>query len=307
MHGEQPDGAAAVPAAANPVPVPVDQQQLGFGFGFGRRPPNPPQFNLQNVQLQILQIEHQILQEINGLMTTAEQLNLVRQLQGELARLRAGQPPQNLNQNQAQAMHNPDYDRIYVPPAPNPNPGFSSIQRHYTAYHPGVTTMGAGDTRLPEGLTLPQGWSLLPLQRAPPTTMVGANPHLPHLQQQQHLQTGQSSTTSSQPGGAGVLGNPLHQTTVAPDENSPNLHQQTSPPPATGGVEEQAGVTSSASTMDSKARPGSGGNSDAPEESSILGESSSASTSSAASSSSSSSSSSKGKSREATVEDADGE
>ena len=151
--------------APNPNPAPVEAPQpLGFSFGFGRRPAQT-QFNHQDVQLQLLQLEQQILQEINGLMATAEQLNVVRLLQGELARLRAG----HANQNQAQATTTTNTNAHVPTTTLSPTPTL------FTSHTPGPTQhrfsshsqpmLQAGDARLPEGLTLPPGWTIVPLQR----------------------------------------------------------------------------------------------------------------------------------------------
>ncbi|KAL1958033.1 hypothetical protein VTO42DRAFT_5245 [Malbranchea cinnamomea] len=183
QNNGQPPRAAPAP---NPNPPPADAtQQLGFGFGFGRRPANT-QFNHQNVQLQILQLEQQIVQEINSLMATAEQLNVVRLLQGELARLRNTQPNQNQGQTQGQPT------TTAAPPTNIATP--AQAQATTTTAHPSTTTaapasansaphtgiwnqrqwtnmpqrfLHAGDPRLPEGLMLPPGWTLQPLQRVP--------------------------------------------------------------------------------------------------------------------------------------------
>jgi E3 ubiquitin-protein ligase synoviolin len=141
--------------AANPIPNPAGRQ-IGLGFGFGRRPqiPTPapaPQApgtqpsSAVDLNLQLLQIEQRINAEMNSLRVATEQLNRVRQLQVELEQLRNGNP--------------------FAPPGLSLNPGL--IPPGYTSHRvdtsPGAT-MGAGDPRLPEGLTLPAGWTLVPLQ-----------------------------------------------------------------------------------------------------------------------------------------------
>ncbi|KAK2810184.1 hypothetical protein FQN50_003154 [Emmonsiellopsis sp. PD_5] len=152
---------------------------FGFGFGFGRpafQPPQAPlapanaQFNLQNTQAQLHQIEQQISHEINNLRATAEQLQVVRLLQGELARLRAVQS----NPAQTNAPTTTQPPATAIPPATTttttPTAMASShipstnTQRQFTS-NPQVPALGSGDVRLPDGLTLPQGWTLLPLQR----------------------------------------------------------------------------------------------------------------------------------------------
>lgn len=105
------------------------------------------------------------MQEINGLMATAEQLNVVRLLQGELARLRAGLA----NQNQAQATTATNTNAHVPTTTLSPTPALftsnttGSTQHRFSSYSQPM--LQAGDARLPEGLTLPPGWTIVPLQR----------------------------------------------------------------------------------------------------------------------------------------------
>lgn len=186
QNNGQPGHGAPAPNP-NPVPPAGAAQPVGFGFGFGRRPA-PAQVFPQDAQLQILQLEQQILQEINGLMATAEQLNVVRLLQGELVRLRAAQA----NQNQAQGTniagttthppttnstptntanataHTSTFTSTTAPgPAVSAPGNATPNQRQFTSLYQPV--LPAGDARLPQGLTLPQGWTLVPLQRVQQT------------------------------------------------------------------------------------------------------------------------------------------
>ncbi|KKZ62653.1 E3 ubiquitin-protein ligase synoviolin [[Emmonsia] crescens] len=166
---------------ANQNRQPAGPQQIGFGFGFGRTPLQQPvpaqqnlqpttpntQFNLQYTQAQLHQIEHQISQEINNLRTTAEQLQVVRLLQVELARLRAVQA--NAAQPSTPIIAQPQ-PQLATAPVTTPTAMASShipstgSQRQFTS-HPQVPALGSGDSRLPEGLSLPQGWTFLPLQQ----------------------------------------------------------------------------------------------------------------------------------------------
>ncbi|KAL4977760.1 hypothetical protein BDW66DRAFT_131689 [Aspergillus desertorum] len=153
-------------------PNPAGARQIGFGFGFGRpavqqapQPPAPavsqamptPTSNLPSLQNQLLQMEQQITNEINGLRVAADQLNLIRLMQTELQRLRTLQSqPQNNQNNIPQASSSP------MPPIPSTTP------RPQIVSNPETTSMGAGDPRLPDGLTLPQGWTLVPLHSVQP-------------------------------------------------------------------------------------------------------------------------------------------
>lgn len=150
--------------AANNV-NPAGARQIGFGFGFGRPPQPPPApaathgtptvtSSVPNLQNQLLQMEQQIVNEINSLRVTADQLNLVRLLQTELQRLRTLQSQPTDTQNIQQS------PSLSIPP-----PSLRTT-RHQFVSDPGSPSMGSGDPRLPEGLTLPQGWTLVPLHSA---------------------------------------------------------------------------------------------------------------------------------------------
>lgn len=160
-----------------PVNVnPHGARQIGFGFGFGRPAPAPvpgahptsiPTSNVANMQNQLQQMEQHITQEISSLRVTAEQLHVVRMLQTELQRLRS------LQANTA---------NLQVPPLQTsafpPSSASSVTMRHQFTSDPRASALGAGDARLPEGLSLPQGWTLIPLHSAAqgPSQTATSNP-----------------------------------------------------------------------------------------------------------------------------------
>lgn len=111
-----------------------------------------------NVQFQLHHLEQQLAQEINDLNVQADQLTLVRVLQGELARLRAmrtspGAFPVSSNP--------PTIFHQSLPPSVDGAltfsraPMFGFAQEH----------QGGVNQPLPDGLTLPNGWNVLPLGR----------------------------------------------------------------------------------------------------------------------------------------------
>ncbi|KAJ5936159.1 hypothetical protein N7454_005457 [Penicillium verhagenii] len=134
-------------------------RQMGLGFGFDRGaqpallgvPQNQPMAgpsNLTTINAQLQHIEQQIAQEIISLRAATEQLRHVRSLQMELDRLRS-------NENNIPAATS----------TTSPLPGTSNIQvRQQVSSSMGTVPLNAGDARLPEGLTLPAGWTLTPLQ-----------------------------------------------------------------------------------------------------------------------------------------------
>ncbi|GAA89298.1 RING finger protein, partial [Aspergillus luchuensis IFO 4308] len=157
LHQQIHQGNAPVPQANN-VNAP-NARQIGFGFGFGRPLPIPapqaapnPASNVANMQTQLQQMEQQIVQEIETLRVTADQLHLVRLLQTELQRLR------NLQANPTV----PQSIAFQNPPAVSSSTSSVTMRRQFIS-DPQTPAMNAGDSRLPEGLSLPAGWSLIPL------------------------------------------------------------------------------------------------------------------------------------------------
>ena len=161
----------AVPQVNNNTPPPT---QPGEGpvtghlpraagtFGFQRQVPGSQTrsvatFSPTSVQLQLHQIEHQLVREISTLRVQQNQLYLVRALQSEIARLRIAQA-------------NPDASFAGYASLTHPLRGVDTMQQ--AAGHANSFTasqqqqsMGSGHANLPAGMTLPQGWSILPLQR----------------------------------------------------------------------------------------------------------------------------------------------
>ena len=158
-------------------------QQFGFGFGFGRQPPavhhpTTAQFSPTNTQTQLHQIEQQLIREINSLRMQADQLHLVRALQGELARLRIAQANPGANVNGGLSMIN--HYRTHpqqIPAMPSMPPMPPLPAAHAFAPSQYQSAMGAGHQDLPPGMTLPEGWTVLPLQRMP--FMTDSAPSMP--------------------------------------------------------------------------------------------------------------------------------
>lgn len=159
-----------------PANAPPGAQQIGFGFGFGQpaavpqpaaaAQTAPGQTNWTNMQQQLQNIEQQIAQEYQNLRATADQLNVLRILQAELERLRStntSAPPSNGTLSPSHPSH----------PSPSPStfhPSLFTSTSHRTqlATHSSTPPIPAGDSRLPDGLVLPDGWTMLPLQRLDP-------------------------------------------------------------------------------------------------------------------------------------------
>ena len=169
-------GGQAFPQQANNNPAFPNQQVQGGnqqgidnGFGLFRQPQQRAMANFTplNVQAQLHQIELQILREAQALRLQADQLYLVRSLQGELARLRIQQS--QVNQG------------VGGSPSPTANQqgppnvtvqGLQALHNVQAPFRPQVFTtnhqqqpINSGHPDLPPGMVLPEGWSVLPLQR----------------------------------------------------------------------------------------------------------------------------------------------
>jgi E3 ubiquitin-protein ligase synoviolin len=124
--------------------------------------------NTNTIPVQLHMIEQQLVHEINQLQVQQQQLYLVRALQGELARLRIAQAQQARGSVAAMAAQ---VQGNFVPfgavPMANPMPVAGLPPPSLDAYAPSPTqgSMGTGHAGLPPGMTLPEGWTVLPLQR----------------------------------------------------------------------------------------------------------------------------------------------
>ncbi|OBT54439.1 hypothetical protein VE04_04375 [Pseudogymnoascus sp. 24MN13] len=195
---------------------PPPNQQAFPGMGFppppqGMRHPQAPQgmyappSGAANVQSQLQHLEQQIVQEIQSLSVAQTELVLVRQLQAELLRLRRLRAPDH------QQPH-PE-TRTTVGAAP-----LSSVQRH--EQFASTTAIPSGSPDLPPGVTIPEGWSLLPLQNMdtllqPQAGPSGAQDAAPATGEVSLPATGLADL-ATQPQGAPVVG----ETGVTPTDTS---------------------------------------------------------------------------------------
>ena len=103
-----------------------------------------------SIQRQIQVIEQQLMQQISSLQVQADQLYLVRTLQGELARIRM------YSQDSA--------TRQYTSGSSGNRPFMGTTQAPAAAFQP-VEVVTSDSQNLPNGITLPEGWTLMPLRR----------------------------------------------------------------------------------------------------------------------------------------------
>lgn len=198
------------PAQQEPVPVAAQVPRMANAFGLQRQAAGLPagmqnrviaNFSPTNVQSQLHQIEQYLIREINGLRIQQNQLSTVRALQGELARLRVAQanPEMPLGGPPTAANHFRFTEAL--PTLPNGQTFLSGSQQQ---------PMGHGHPNLPVGMTLPPGWTVLPLQRVLDQVNAGSNENgsvsIPSTQTQNRavnslagsVPDGAASTTASQ-------------------------------------------------------------------------------------------------------------
>lgn len=140
-------------------PIPPNARVYGFEMGF---PPHNQGLGhahvphglhtspsgAANVQAQLHHLEQQIVQEIQSLSVAQAELLVVRQLQAELLRLRQ--------------LRAPDSQNLQGEVQPHVAAPASFVQRH--EHLAGTSAIPSGSPNLPAGVTIPEGWSLLPLQ-----------------------------------------------------------------------------------------------------------------------------------------------
>lgn len=159
---QQVNNNAPPPAQPGQTPATGHLPRAGGAFGLqrqvpGSQPRTVATFSPTGLQLQLHQMEHQLVREINSIRVQQNQLYLVRALQGELARLRIAQAnPDASFTGQSSSINPPRIIDTQPQPAGNANVFGASPQQQ---------SVGSGHSSLPVGMTLPPGWSVLPLQR----------------------------------------------------------------------------------------------------------------------------------------------
>ena len=130
--------------------------------------------SIDDVASDLSNIEQRIVREINNMGIAQQELQLVRNLQSELARLRAvraNRAPNNGNPLPQFGPSGPIPNLIRQQPLPQFMRGAPNVplvpmgQQRVLESRTRSDVLHAGDVGLPTGMTLPEGWSLLPLQR----------------------------------------------------------------------------------------------------------------------------------------------
>ena len=120
--------------------------------------------------------EQRIMQEINSLNLAQQELHLVRAMQRELSRLRTQHPgglqtggqQRYSGSNITAGALNPSVlapQQVQLPSIANVATNNFGNEQQVFGSSDGVPAAGPGDTSLPPGMALPEGWTLLPLQR----------------------------------------------------------------------------------------------------------------------------------------------
>jgi E3 ubiquitin-protein ligase synoviolin len=159
-----PAAAQAAPATA-PAPAPVPTTaQIGLSDD-----------NLQNVSFLLHTAEAQIQRELHSIQASQHELQTISLLLAELQRIRQRQQIIGAPVIPPAMGVSPTLPYTIPPPGPFPLTGFGPfpgmppristpiIGRHVAA--PNATAIPAGSPDLPEGVVIPPGWSLMPLQR----------------------------------------------------------------------------------------------------------------------------------------------
>lgn len=150
-------GAAPQPPAngdRNANGDPNAQRQLGVGLRWGggrrRRQGGTP----RSTDARIDELEQQIYREAEQLARNTAELDVLQSMRAELARLRAQRGAPIERNNIALVANNSNRTIPMVPDL-----------RHAVRVEPGNEdeVLTAGSDRLPPGLTLPEGWSMMPL------------------------------------------------------------------------------------------------------------------------------------------------
>ncbi|KAI1423742.1 hypothetical protein F5Y12DRAFT_755854 [Xylaria sp. FL1777] len=156
----QPREGANQPVAPPAIPAPTPTAALAN--------PNNAHHSIESMQAQLHDISNRIQQEMYALQTTQAELQTLYALTVELNRLRLAQPQMTAGIGsqfsqpgvntqliaQQPHVHFPN-NTFHVPPSP--------VTRHGGA--PFASAIPSGSQDLPEGVSIPPGWSLLPLQR----------------------------------------------------------------------------------------------------------------------------------------------
>lgn len=208
-------------AAPGQAPVQDGNQQgpnhLGLDVPYlpeGQRPSTSAEPSIQN---QITQIEQRLMQEAQRLGIEQQQLYRLRAMQQDLAQLRVQH--QNVGAAAGQPLAYPPFQPNHMPPAVT---GVLHGQ-------PGQQ-LPSGHADLPPGMTLPEGWTVIPLHRAGAPGVPPAQAQPADSQSGQPAQHSQPRTASQAQGPTDESGSPLFVPTVPSGTTTAAAPTQQEPP-----------------------------------------------------------------------------
>jgi len=219
------------PQAGQPNAPNAGPRVYGLELGFPARRPDAPNQNMQinneDLPAHLLQIEQHLLQEARNLQLSQQELQCVRLLEAELVRLR-------LLQNGAQDglvanFPTPGITQMSRPVAHAP----AQMQRH--GLRSPTSAIPAGSQDLPAGVVIPEGWSLLPLERLDGRANAGPTEPTPTATTQIDVSpmVSSSNITPTQP----INQNPDNQSQTSDSSDTHNIHT-----PASGIADQTSAV-----------------------------------------------------------------
>jgi len=146
---------AQPPAQQGPNHLGLQDPYLPQAPGIATQPPATGVPNLQatravaSTQMQLMQIEQRILQDAQNLQLEQQQVALLRVMEAEMARLRAQYAP-------SQHFGGAGVGSQYQSP-------FATTQE--VLHGANAQSLSNGHEELPQGMVLPEGWTLMPLHR----------------------------------------------------------------------------------------------------------------------------------------------
>ncbi|KAF2717364.1 hypothetical protein K431DRAFT_288578 [Polychaeton citri CBS 116435] len=167
------------------------------------------------IHIQIMQLEQRVMQEAQNLGVDEQELMTLRYMEGEMSRLRALRQQLSMQSQQRSA---PQQD---------------------TVLQGNGQQLAAGHEDLPEGMLLPEGWTVMPLQRAgtpaAPTAVSQQQPNVP------------TPTQTSTPSAPQQGSNPSSQPPTNGDGEPLFESNNTSPPPPQQQQQQQQQQTTASS------------------------------------------------------------
>ncbi|KAH0832640.1 RING finger protein [Fonsecaea pedrosoi] len=152
------DGAGPAPEGQVGNPDPHAPRQVGVGLGWSGRRRRRADQNLTTPQ-QLDALAARIRQDADELARSSTELSVLRSMQAELERLRSLRPGERQAQTDTTGQNAPQTARPALPPVPDVSTLVADQQQNI---------LQAGSDRLPPGLTLPEGWTMMPLRPLQP-------------------------------------------------------------------------------------------------------------------------------------------